>query len=150
MQRTKTQCDKRKTDAQRNSTPCSRLLLRTSPARWCAPVCGWSKTKPYVDLAIASPYEQLAGASGARNCAVACEVNERAKLERVCRYMARGPISQERLRVLAIDLSRRPLCGAELHVIAALTDPGVIARLLEPVGLEGRVQPGAPPSPVTN
>ena len=84
------------------------------------------------------------------NCALACEVNERAKLERVCRYMARGPISQERLRVLAIDLSRRPLCGAELHVIAALTDPGVIARLLEPVGLEGRVQPRAPPSPVTN
>jgi len=52
------------------------------------------------------------GASGARtklftasrdgfslNCAVACEVNERAKLERVCRYMARGPIAQERLSV---------------------------------------------------
>jgi len=26
------------------------------------------------------------------NCAVACEALERAKLERVCRYMARGPI----------------------------------------------------------
>jgi len=52
------------------------------------------------------------GASGARpkpftasrdgfslNCAVACEVNERAKLERVCRDMARGPIAQERLSV---------------------------------------------------
>jgi hypothetical protein len=33
------------------------------------------------------------------NCAVACEVNERAKLEWVCRYMARGPIAQERLSV---------------------------------------------------
>jgi hypothetical protein len=33
------------------------------------------------------------------NCAVACEVNERGKLERVCRYMARGPIAQERLSV---------------------------------------------------
>jgi hypothetical protein len=106
--------------------------------------------QPYLDLAIASPYEQLAGASGARNCAVACEVNERAKLERVCRYMARGPISQERLRVLAIDLSRCSHFGGGLQVIAAISDPGVIARLLEPVGLEGRVQPGAPLSPVTN
>jgi hypothetical protein len=31
------------------------------------------------------------------NCAIACEVNERAKLERVWRYMARGPLAQERL-----------------------------------------------------
>jgi hypothetical protein len=46
------------------------------------------------------------GASGARtkpftaardgislNCAVGCEVHERAKLERLCRYMARSPIA---------------------------------------------------------
>ena len=95
---------------------------------------------PYLDLAMDSPDEQLAGAairyviaagpqagratlrlhgrllavggSGARskpftdaldgcslNCAVACEVNGRAKLERVWRYMARGRIGQERLSV---------------------------------------------------
>jgi hypothetical protein len=236
--------------------------------------------QPYLDLAMDSPYEQLAGAairyviaagpqagratmrlhdpllavgaSGARtkpftaardgfslNCAVGCEVHERAKLERLCRYMARGPIAQERLsvdadglvvlelkkaftdgtthvlfeprdfiarlaalvprpkahlvryhgvfapnarqradivagpkvaskvsandecasnvgstpmswmarlkRVFAIDLSRCPNCGGELRVIGAITDPGVIARILEHMGLDGRVQPRAPP-----
>ena len=35
------------------------------------------------------------------NCSVACEATERTKLERVCRYMARPPIAEERL------LSRR-------------------------------------------
>ena len=53
-------------------------------------------------------------------------------------------------RVFAIDLSRCPHCGGELQVIAAITDPGVIARILEHVGLDGRVQPRAPPSAVTN
>ena len=33
------------------------------------------------------------------NCAVSCQAHERAKLERICRYMARGPIAQERLSV---------------------------------------------------
>ena len=56
-------------------------------------------------------------------------------------------------RVLAIDLSRYPHCGAELQVIGAITDASVIARLREawePRSLEGRGQPRAPPSPVTN
>ena len=174
------------------------------------------------------------------NGAVACQADDRAKLERVCRYMARGPIAQERLsvdgdglvvlefkraftdgtihvlfepedfiarlaalvprtrarlvryhglfapnareracivarlkattkppsdepppsrrttpmrrmarlnRVFAIDLSTCPKCGGELRVIAAITDPGLIARILEslrPV-LGGRIQPRAPP-----
>ena len=47
-------------------------------------------------------------------------------------------------RVLAIDLSRCLRCGGELKVIAAITDPGVIARILEHIGLDGRVQPRAP------
>ena len=38
------------------------------------------------------------------NCAVGCEVHERTKLERLCRYMARGPIAQERLSVDADGL----------------------------------------------
>jgi hypothetical protein len=177
------------------------------------------------------------------NCAVACAAHERAKLERVCRYMARGPIAQDRLsvdgdglvvlelkrafsdgtthvlfepqdfiarlaalvprpkahlvryhglfapnarergsivarpdaaikasasdecasnagstpmswmarlkRVFAVDLSRCPNCGGELRVIAAITEPGVIHRILEHMGLDEHVQPRAPPSPVT-
>jgi len=172
------------------------------------------------------------------NCAVAGEAHERAKLDRVCRYMARGPIAQERLslegdglvvlelkraftdgtthvlfepedfiarlaalvprprahlvryhglfapnareragivsrpkvasnpatdepqpsvrtpplgwmarlhRVFAIDLSRCPRGGGSSQVIAAITEPGVIARILEHIGLDGCVQPRAPP-----
>jgi len=178
------------------------------------------------------------------NCAVGCETHERAKLERLCRYMARGPLAQERLsvdgdglvvlelkrafsdgtthvlfepqdfmarlaalvprpkahlvryhglfapnareragivarpkaaskaggadgtaanacttpmgwmarlkRVFAVDLSRCPHCGGPLQVIALITEPGVISRLLEHLGLEGRVQPRAPPSALVN
>jgi hypothetical protein len=178
------------------------------------------------------------------NCAVSCEVHERAKLERLCRYMARGPIAQERLsvdgdglvvlelkrafsdgtthvlfephdfiarlaalvprpkahlvryhgvfapnarrradifarpkvaskvsandecasnvgraplgwmarlkRVFAIDLSHCPHCGGELQVIAVITEPGVISRMLQHMGLNGPVQPRAPPMALAN
>ena len=53
-------------------------------------------------------------------------------------------------RVFAIDLSRRPRGGGELQAIAAITEPGVIARLLEHIGLDGCVQPRAPPSALVN
>ena len=48
-------------------------------------------------------------------------------------------------RVFAIDLSRCPRCGGSSQVIGAITEPGVIARILEHIGLDGRVQPRAPP-----
>ena len=48
-------------------------------------------------------------------------------------------------RVFAIDLTRCPIGGGELQVIAPITEPGVIARILEHIGLAGRVQPRAPP-----
>ena len=53
-------------------------------------------------------------------------------------------------RVFAVDLSRCPHCGGPLQVIALITEPGVISRLLEHLGLEGRVQPRAPPSALVN
>jgi hypothetical protein len=178
------------------------------------------------------------------NCAVGCETRERAKLERLCRYMARGPLAQERLsvdgdglvvlelkrafsdgtthvlfepqdfmarlaalvprpkahlvryhglfapnareragivaspkaaskaggadgttanacttpmswmarlkRVFAVDLRRCPHCGGQLQVIGAITGPGVIARILKHMGLDGRLQARAPSSPVTS
>ncbi len=39
-------------------------------------------------------------------------------------------------RVWAIDLGGCPNGGGELQVIAALTAPGVIARIIEPIVLE--------------
>jgi hypothetical protein len=48
-------------------------------------------------------------------------------------------------RVVAIDLSRCPTCGGGLQVIDAITEPGIIARNLEHVALDGRVPPRAPP-----
>ena len=48
-------------------------------------------------------------------------------------------------RVFAIDLSRCPRCGGSSQVIGAITELGVIARILEHIGLDGRVQPRAPP-----
>jgi hypothetical protein len=53
-------------------------------------------------------------------------------------------------RVFAIDLSKCPHCGGALQVIGAITDPGVIARILKHMGLDGRLQARAPPWPVTS
>ena len=65
------------------------------------------------------------------NCAVACEVNERAKLERLCRYMARGPIAQERLSVdgdgLVVLELKRAFSDGTTHVLFEPHD--FIARL---------------------
>jgi hypothetical protein len=126
----------------------------------------------YLDLAMDSPYEQLAGAAiryiiaagpqagratmrlqnsllavepsavlakpftSARdgfslNCAVGCEPNERAKLERVCRYMARGPIAEQRLSVdgdgLVVLELKRAFSDGTTHVLFEPDD--FIARL---------------------
>jgi hypothetical protein len=53
-------------------------------------------------------------------------------------------------RLFAVDLRRCPHCGGQLQVIGAITDPGVIARILKHMGLDGRLQARAPPSPVTS
>ena len=53
-------------------------------------------------------------------------------------------------RVFAVDLSRCPHCGGELRVIAVITEPGVISRILEHMGLDGPVQPRAPPMALAN
>ena len=53
-------------------------------------------------------------------------------------------------RVLAIDVSKCRHCGGELQAIGAITDPRVIARILKHMGLDGRLQARAPPSPVTS
>ncbi|MGK0168973.1 MAG: hypothetical protein ACI9W2_000691, partial [Gammaproteobacteria bacterium] len=55
------------------------------------------------------------------NCAVGCEAHERAKLERVCRYMARGPLAQERLSVdsdgLVVLELKRAFSDGTTHVL---------------------------------
>lgn len=44
-------------------------------------------------------------------------------------------------RVFAIELSRCPDCGGERQVIAVITAPRAIARILEHLGPDGRVPP---------
>ena len=65
------------------------------------------------------------------NCAVTCEAHERAKLERVCRYMARGPIAQERLSIdndgLVVLELKRAFTDGTTHVLFEPED--FIARL---------------------
>jgi uncharacterized protein with PIN domain len=53
-------------------------------------------------------------------------------------------------RVFAIDLKRCPHCGGELRVIAVITAPGVISRILQHMDLDGSEQPRAPPMSLAN
>ena len=46
-------------------------------------------------------------------------------------------------QVFAVDLSRCPHGGGERQVIAVITDPGVMSRILEHLGLAGPAQPRA-------
>ena len=45
--------------------------------------------------------------------------------------------------ILDIDIERCPNCGAALKIIAAIEEPGVIARILTHLGLSARAQPRA-------
>jgi len=71
-----------------------------------------------------------------RPCAVGCETHERAKLERVCRYMARGPIAQERLSVdgdgLVVLELKRAFSDGTTHVLFEPQD--FMARSLACIG----------------
>jgi hypothetical protein len=55
------------------------------------------------------------------NAAVACEAHQREKLERVCRYVARGPIALERLSVdgdgLVVYQLKHPFRDGTTHVL---------------------------------
>ena len=51
-------------------------------------------------------------------------------------------------RVFDIDLSQCPNCGARLRVIGEVTDPNVIARILEHVQARGLGDHGARAPPV--
>jgi hypothetical protein len=63
------------------------------------------------------------------NAAVGCEAGERGKLERVCRYMARPPIAEERLSVDGVIVYplKRPFTDGTTHVLFEPND--FIARL---------------------
>ena len=154
----------------------STLITRITHTLVRAGVLVAEEEQPYLDLAMDSPYEQLAGAairfcfaagpqagratmrlhdpllavqpSGASakpftiardgfslNCAVACEAHERAKLEKVCRYMARGPISEQRLSIdgdgLVVLELKRAFTDGTTHELFEPQD--FIARLAAPV-----------------
>ena len=65
------------------------------------------------------------------NAAVGCEAGERGKLERLCRYMARPPIAEERLSVdgdgLVVYELKHPFSDGTTHVLFEPVD--FIARL---------------------
>ena len=65
------------------------------------------------------------------NCAVACEAHERSKLERICRYMGRPPIAEQRLSVdgdgLVVLELKRAFRDGTTHVLFEPHD--FIARL---------------------
>ncbi len=65
------------------------------------------------------------------NAAVACEAHQREKLERVCRYVATGPITLERLSVdgdgLVVYELKHPFRDGTTHVLFEPLD--FIARL---------------------
>jgi hypothetical protein len=51
--------------------------------------------------------------------------------------------AQRLKRVFAIDITLRPLCGGQLRVIADVTDPELIRKILDHVN--SRVPPRLPP-----
>jgi hypothetical protein len=65
------------------------------------------------------------------NAGVGCEARERGKLERVCRYMARPPITEERLSIdgdgLVVYELKHPFSDGTTHVLFEPVD--FIARL---------------------
>ena len=65
------------------------------------------------------------------NCAVSCGANERGKLERLCRYMSRPAIAEQRLSVdgdgLVVYELKRPFRDGTTHVLFEPHD--FIARL---------------------
>ena len=75
------------------------------------------------------------------NCAVACEAGERTKLERVCRYMARPPVAEDRLSIdgdgLVVYQLKRPFSDGTPH------------GLFEPNDFIGRLGPHSCPVPDT-
>ena len=83
------------------------------------------------------------------NAAVACKAEERRKLQRLCRYVARPPVALQRLSRdgdgLVVYELKRPLCDGSTHVCctwmyecrgrqdagSGLTEPRAIAAMLD-------------------
>ncbi|MEM1434504.1 MAG: transposase [Pseudomonadota bacterium] len=106
------------------------------------------------------------------NCSVACQAHQRDRLERLCRYITRPALCLERLstreqqhtdpptdsagpltapltwaqrlaRVFEIDTTLCPLCGGQLRVIADITAPDLIRKILD--HRNSRAPPRQPP-----
>jgi len=93
---------------------------------------------------------------------IAAGPHERAKLERLCRYIAKPALSIKRLsmtwaqrlkRVFNIDIKTCSECGGDVRIIACIEDPVVISKILTylddkavTVGTARRPQCRAPPA----
>jgi len=79
---------------------------------------------------------------------VRCGAHQRKKLERLCRYITRPAIANERLqRVFGIDLEHWPQCGGDLKIIVAIEEPAVIVKILTHLVLPARSPPRSPARP---
>jgi hypothetical protein len=67
------------------------------------------------------------------HAAVRIEAHDRRRLERLCRYITRPVLSEERIQVNATELRRCPSCGAgELKIIAAILQRAAIEKTRSP------------------
>jgi hypothetical protein len=73
------------------------------------------------------------------HAALALNGRDRARVERVCRYLGRPPIANERLH----ELDTCPKCGGPMRWLEVATTPDAIARALSDHG----IAPRAPPPP---
>jgi hypothetical protein len=106
-----------------------------------APACASSVPSPFT----------VARDGFSLNPAVACAPHQRERIERLCRYIIRPqdehaaptapmPCTERLLSTFAIDLSICPDCYGRLRMIADVTHPDLIQRILEHVA-----QQQAPP-----
>lgn len=89
------------------------------------------------------------------DAAVVVPADDRARLERLCRYALRRPIAQERIsnwlsaqlvrRSFGFDVLACPRCGGRFRLVALIEAPPVIERILRHLGLPIDV-PAARPS----
>jgi len=84
---------------------------------------------------------------------VRCGADQRRQLERLCRYITRSAIANERLgcngKCEVVLQLKSPWRDGTTRIIAAIEEPAVIARILTHLGLPARTPPRSPARPLS-
>jgi hypothetical protein len=108
-----------------NNLPyCNRTTARSQGFRLKAPTLGTLQTLP--DLESDNRFFSSAGevAGFSLHAGASTKANERAKLERLCRYITRPAVSTKRLkRVFSIDIETCGECGGDVKIIPKALAP---------------------------